>query len=401
VVKSVVLIVDGAAGWPLDALGGKTALEAAHTPNLDRLAAEGVVGLARTVPEGMEPSSAIACMSVLGFDPALYYAGRGPIEAIALGVVLEPGQAALRCNLVTVCDGVMRSYAGGHITSAESHPLMAVLQEQLGNGRVAFHPGVGFRHILTVRDGASLLETACTPPHDITDQGVEAYLPHGPAAPLLLDLMERSKPLLAAHPVNRARLARGDLPVTQIWPFWPGLQAVRMPSFQDKYGLQGAMTSAVDLLGGLAKLISLHDLRLPGVTDGNDNDFAGQMSGALRALDDYDLVVVHVEAPDEAGHAGDVAGKVYAIEQVDALMVPQVVGLEGRVRVLVLPDHPTPLAFKTHVAEPVPFVMWGPGFSGSGAAAYSEAEALATGLLVSPGHDLMSRFLGQEARTAG
>ena len=393
--KAVVLIIDGAAGWPVDALGGRTSLEAARTPNLDALAARAVVGLTRTVPEGMEPSSAIACMSVLGFDPALYYAGRGPIEAMALGVKLERGQAALRCNLVTICHGVMRSYACGHISSADSHPLLAALQEGLADPRVAFHPGVGFRHILTVREGESLLETFCTPPHDITDQCVDAHLPHGPAAPLLLDLMERSRPILATHPVNQARAARGDLPATQIWLFWPGLQAVRMPSFQEKFGVRAALTSAVDLLGGLAKQVSVDFLALPGVTDGNDNDFEGQMSGALRALHDHDVVVVHVEAPDEAGHAGDAAEKVEAIEAVDSLMVPQVVGLDEQVRLLVLPDHLTPLSFKTHVDEPVPFLMWGPGFEPNGAAAYTEAEAAATGLLVAPGHYLMPRFLGQ------
>jgi 2,3-bisphosphoglycerate-independent phosphoglycerate mutase len=392
-VKWVVLIVDGAAGWACEALGGKTSLEAAVTPHFDALAAQATVGLAATVPAGMEPSSAIACMSVLGFDPSLYYAGRGPIEAMALGIDLAPGQAALRCNLVTVDDGSMRSYAAGHISSKESHELVEALEDALGSDGVRFYPGVGFRHILVVDQGEDLVKTSCTPPHDIADKPVADHLPKGPGAPLLLDLMERSKAVLAEHPVNRARIADGRLPATQVWLFWPGLQAVRMPSFADRYGRRAALTSAVDLLRGLAKQASMETLEIPGVTDGNDNDFAGQMEGAIASLRDYDLVVVHVEAPDEAGHSGDVAAKVEAIEQIDALMVPQVQALAGGVRLLVMPDHPTPLVLRTHVAEPVPFLLWGSGFSANGAAAFTEAEARGTGLLVDPGHELMARFV--------
>lgn len=392
--KAIVLIIDGAAGWPVDELGGRTTMEAAHTPHLDRLAAEGMVGLTRTVPEGMEPSSAVACMSVLGFDPSLYYAGRGPIEALALGIDLEPGQAALRCNLVTVLDGRMRSYTSGHIPSRESHQLIAFLQEQLGTSRVAFHPGVGFRHILTVRDGAMLLESECTPPHDIPDRPVADYVPKGPGSDLLLDLMERSATLLADHPINQARVARGELPATQVWLFWPGMQPGAMPSFASVYGLRAALSTAVDLLRGLARQVSMDILDIPGVTDTNDNDFAAQMAGSLAALDEYDAVVVHVEAPDEAAHAGNVQEKVEALEMVDELMVPQVLALPYKVRLLVQPDHPTPLRVQTHVNEPVPFIVWAPGrVAPNGARAYSEAEAHATGLLVDPGHDLMRRFL--------
>ncbi|HZL04984.1 MAG TPA: cofactor-independent phosphoglycerate mutase, partial [Coriobacteriia bacterium] len=190
--KHVVLITDGASGWPVDAFGGRTSLEAADLPNLDRMARSGVVGLAATVPDGMEPSSAVACLSVLGYDPSLFYAGRGPIEALALGIRLEPGQAALRCNLVTIVDGVMRSYSAGNIASPESHELMAAIQAGLGNRRVRFHAGVGFRHILTVIEGRDLLETRCTPPHDLTDHDIDGHLPEGPSAGLLLDLIERS-----------------------------------------------------------------------------------------------------------------------------------------------------------------------------------------------------------------
>jgi 2,3-bisphosphoglycerate-independent phosphoglycerate mutase len=393
-VKFVVLITDGASGWPVDAFGGRTTLEAARLPNLDRMAREGRSGLAVTVPEDMEPSSAIACMSVLGYDPRLYYGGRGPIEALALGIQLEPGQAALRCNLVTVQQGIMRSYSAGNITSGESHELIRTIQEELGNERVRFHPGVGFRHILTVKAGEALLETVCTPPHDLADRAVEGHLPEGPEAPLLLDLMERSKPLLASHPVNRQRASRGEAPATQIWLFWPGLQPGAMPSFRERYGVSAVMTSPVDLLRGIARQVSMDVLEIPGVTDGPDNDYAAQMRGALAALRDHDVVVVHVEAPDAMGHDGDAGAKKGAVEAIDREMVSQLQETAGEVRVLVMPDHPTPLAIKTHVAEPVPFLLWGPGLRGAPARAFTEKAAADTGLTVSAGHELMGMLLG-------
>jgi 2,3-bisphosphoglycerate-independent phosphoglycerate mutase len=355
----------------------------------------------------------------MGFDPSLYYSGRGPIEAAAMGIELEPGQVAMRCNLVTVLEGRMTSYSAGSISSPEAAELIAALQEGLGDERATFYPGVGFRHILTVREGADLLSTSFTPPHDIAGQPVDESAPAGPGAAYVLDLMERSKAILAGHPVNERRLAEGKPPATQIWLFWPGTRPARMPAFADLYaGRRAALTSAVDLLRGLAVQTGMDVLTIPGITDGPDNDYEGQMKAALVALGDHDVVFVHVESPDEAGHAGDVMGKLEAIEQVDKLMVPQVLAAAltttapataqeagsggvgtagispGGLRVLVLPDHPTPLEIKTHVAEPVPFVLWGPGFAPNGAAAYTEDEARATGLAVAPGHLLMSMFLG-------
>lgn len=405
--RHVVLIIDGASGWPSAALGGRTSLEAARTPNLDRLAREGKVGVVSNVPAGMEASSAIACMSVMGFDPSLYYAGRGPIEAAAMGIELEPGQVAMRCNLVTVVDGRMASYSAGNITSTESAELIAALQEGLGDERSRFYPGVNFRHILTVRDGEELVATGFTPPHDIAGQPVDAASPAGPGAGFAQDLMERSKAILAGHPVNSHRVAAGKPPATQIWLFWPGVRPAEMPAFEDlNGGRKAALTSPVDLLKGLAAQTGVEYLPIPGVTDGPDNDYEGQTEAALASLADHDLVFVHVESPDEAGHAGDAVGKVKAIEQVDALMVPQILRAAGvgaallgapdhpALRVLVLPDHPTPLEIRTHVAEPVPFILWGPGFEANGAIAYTEEEARATGFAVAPGHLLMSMFLG-------
>jgi 2,3-bisphosphoglycerate-independent phosphoglycerate mutase len=385
-------------------LGGRTSLEAAHTPHLDRLAREGTVGLAHNVPAGMEASSAVACMSVMGFDPAVYYTGRGPIEAIAMGIELDPGQVAMRCNLVTVLDGRMVSYSAGNISSVEATKLIDALREGLCDDRLALYAGVSFRHILTVREGAALLTTEFTPPHDVTDDLAEGHGPRGPGADLVRDLTERSKRILDAHPVNEARIARGQLPATQIWLFWPGTKPEAVPTFSAANGgLTAVLTSGVDLLRGLAMQTGIDLVSIPGVTDDGHNDYAGQMAGALAALEDHDVVFVHVEAPDEASHAGNAEGKVRALEQVDALMVPQLTdgapagaygwaGTHG-LRVLVLPDHPTPLELKTHVAEPVPFVMWGPGFAPNGAGAYTEKEARVTGFAVAPGHLLLSKFL--------
>jgi len=381
----------------VEELGGRTSLEAARTPNLDRLAREGQVGLVQNIPEGMEPSSAIACMSVLGFDPTRFYGGRGPIEALALGIHLEPEQAALRCNLITVDQGRMMSYAGGHIASSESRVIIEDLQRELGSERVAFYPGVGFRHIVTVREAQDVVNTICVPAHDIHGEPIEEHLPQGPGSFFLQDLMDRSRELLREHPINEARSARGDLPVTQIWLFWPGLVAADMPSFQEAYGREAAITSGVDLLAGLATQVQMQVLDIAGVTDDGSNDFEGQMAGALAALEERDLVVVHVEAPDEAGHSGDVAGKVEAIERVDELMLPQILESAGEIRLLALPDHPTPLSSRTHARDPVPFVMWGTEVESRPAAAYTEAAAAATGLSVDPGCLLMARFLGVRA----
>ena len=404
--KYVVLIIDGAAGWPASALGGRTSLETAVTPNLDRLVRTGRVGVVSNVPDGMEASSAIACMSVMGFDPGLYYAGRGPIEAAAMGIELEAGQVAMRCNLVTVVDGRMASYSAGNISSAESAELIAALQEGLGDERSRFYPGVGFRHILTVRDGEDLLSTSFTPPHDIAGQPVDVSMPVGAGAAFALGLMERSKAILERHPVNERRLASGKPQATQMWLFWPGMRPAQMPAFASLYaGRKAALTSPVDLLKGLAVQTGIDFLDIPGVTDGSDNDYEGQMRAALAALADHDVVFVHVESPDEAGHAGDAAGKVEAIERVDALMVsrlleavapggPTCSAAANNFRLLVLPDHPTPLEIRTHVAEPVPFLMWGAGFGANGASAYTEKAARATDLAVTPGHLLMAMFLG-------
>lgn len=394
--KYCVLILDGASGLPVKELKGKTCLEAASTPNLDRLARAGRNGLASTVPAGMEPSSAAACTSILGFDPARYLIGRGAIEAAAMGIDLAEGQAAFRCNLVYVAGGIMRDYSCGHIPNEDSHRLVRDLQATLGDDEARFYPGVSYRHILALGGGTPALEAICTPPHDIPNLPIADFLPHGPGSDRLLDLMLRAEPVLAADPVNAWRVARGDVPATMIWLFWGGTKPKTLPAFGDEYGLRAAMTSAVDLLGGLAKLFGITRLQIPGVTDGPDNDYAAQGNGGRAALDDHDLVFIHVESPDEAAHAGDVGAKIEAIEAIDAHIVSRLLDHPDAIRILAMPDHPTPIVKRTHVRAPVPFVLHGPGVEADGICGFTEAEAASTGLFLDDGWKLMGLLTERE-----
>jgi len=391
--KYCVLIIDGASGWALPERDGKTCLELAHAPNLDAMAQEGVVGLVRTVPPGMEPSSACACMSVLGYDPKVYYRGRSGIEAKSMGIPVADDEVVFRCNLVAIRDGKMWSYSSGHISTEEAHALMSTLNEKLGSDEIRFYPGVRYRHICKIKGHEDTLLATCTPPHDIPDKPIAEFLPHGPGSDLLRDLMERSEAVLKGHPVNLERQARGDIPATMIWLFWGSGQIPEMPPFKQVYGLDAAMTSGVDLLRGLARMAGMEVLDIPGVTDGLDNDYTAQAAGALKALEKYDLVAIHVEAPDEAAHAGSIDDKMEAIQRVDEEIVNRIRSWNlDALRVLVLPDHPTPIKIQTHSDEPVPFVLWGQGFKPNGAKRFIEAEAKSTGIFIDDGYNIMSRL---------
>lgn len=399
--KYVVVILDGAAGHPLESLAGRTTLQSAQTPVLDRMAREGIVGVAVTVPEGAEPSSSAACTSILGYDPVADYVGRGAIEAASIGITLAADEVALRLNTVTILDGVMASYAAGHISTEESGAIVRELAAALDDDTFRLHPGVAYRHILVVKGHPELLALAYTPPHDISDRPVAGSLPQGTGAELLLGYMERAKALLPGIAANIARAEAGHMPVTDVWPFWPGVRPSGMVPFGQSRGVRAAMSSGVDLLNGLAVLTGIDRLDIPGVTGGSDNDYAGQAQGSLAALTDHDLVVIHVESPDEEGHAGDAAAKVTAIEAIDREVLTRVIAYaerEGDVRVLAMPDHPTPVALKTHVGEPVPFVLWGAGVPAGGATAYDEQSARATGLSVDPGRGVMDLLLTPSLR---
>jgi len=393
--KYCIVIIDGAAGLPLAERGGKTCLELAHTPNLDAMAQEGYVGLVRTVPPGMEASSACACMSVLGYDPRVYYRGRAGIEAMSMGIPIDNGDVVFRCNLVAIWDGRMWDYSSGHISTGESQALIAALEESLGSDKVHFYPGVSYRHICKLRGREDTLLATCTPPHDIPGKPIVGFMPRGQGSDLLRDLMARSEVVLQEHPVNVERRERGDIPATMIWLFWGSGQMTDMPAFNQVYGIDGAMTSGVDLLCGLAQMVGMEVLDIPGVTDGLDNDYAAQAVGALEALEEHDLVVIHIEAPDEAAHDGSVKDKVEAIQRVDREVISRLRSWQSDgLRVLVMPDHPTPIKTRTHSPEPVPFLLWGGGFTASGAKRFTESEAKKTNLFVGEGYNIMGWLAG-------
>jgi 2,3-bisphosphoglycerate-independent phosphoglycerate mutase len=392
--KYCVLIIDGAAGHPLPQKGGKTSLELARTPHLDALVGKGQVGLTRTVPDGMEPSSACACMSIVGYDPQVYYKGRSAIEALSMGIRIDPGEIVFRCNLVAIRDGQMWDYSAGHISTDEARELIEAIEKNLGNAGTRFYPGVSYRHILKLKGHAEALQAVCTPPHDIPGQAIESHLPKGQGSAVLRDLMRRSEPVLREHPVNRARQSHGETPATTIWLFWPSGEVLPLPPFRQVYGVDGAMISAVDLLRGIAQMAGLEVVRIPGVTDGPDNDYAAQAEGALKALEKHDLVIVHVEAPDEAGHAGSIESKVEAIEKTDREIIVRLRDYQGdQLRLLIMPDHPTPIDIRTHTPEPVPFVLCGPGFVSNGARRLTEAEAAATGFFVPAGYVIINKLI--------
>jgi 2,3-bisphosphoglycerate-independent phosphoglycerate mutase len=374
--KYVIILGDGMADEPLAELGGRTPLEYADIPNMDRIAREGQCGLLRTVPDGFEPGSDIANLSILGYNPHTSYTGRGPLEAASMGVTLEDGEIAYRCNLVTVSDGVMEDFNAGHISSAEGAELLRDLDAALGDVRV--YPGVGYRNLMVV---PRALGAETTAPHDIVGQPISGHLPRGGDAAILLDCMERSREVFADHPVNRRRRKEGKAPATEIWP-WSGGKKPSLAPFYEKYGISGGMISAVDLLNGIASLAGMEVIRVPGATGFLDTDYEAKARYAVAALEHLDFVYVHVEAPDEAGHMGSVEEKVRAIERLDAAI--GIVLDRPETTIAVLPDHPTPIRLRTHTADPVPFAILGKGRDDVVAFSERAAEQGAFGLVQAP-----------------
>jgi len=391
--KYVVIVPDGAADEPLEQFGGKTALEAAETPNLDRISSEGRQGLVRTVPDGFEAGSDVAQMSLLGYDPRHYYSGRAPIEAAARGIPLGPDDWVFRCNLITIADGRRADHSAGHISTEEAATLIRELAAGIQDERIAFHTGVSYRHLI-VFTGIDFDVRTC-PPHDHIGKPVDKLLPRGKGANLLIDLMNQSQQLFVSHEINRVRQDLQENQVSSIWLWGQGRQA-RLESFRKRFGLRGAAITAVDLVRGLAKLVGFDLIDVPGATGFIDTNYHGKGQAAIGALEEYDLVFVHVEAPDEASHQGDAEAKKKAIERVDEHVVGPVLGaletLESW-RILVLPDHPTTVTGGAHSAAPVPFAMAGTGIAGIQHLGFGETNAVKSGFRIENGCELMEYFL--------
>jgi 2,3-bisphosphoglycerate-independent phosphoglycerate mutase len=394
-VKYAIVIPDGAADRPSEALGGRTPFEVARIPHMDRIAAEGRLGTVQSVPSGMAPGSDVAILSLLGYDPVKCYTGRAPLEAAAQGIHCGPDDWVFRCNLVTVAEGKMIDYSAGHIKTQESEVLIRALEEQFGSDTLRFYPGVGYRHLLVIREETFKVRT--TPPHDILGQAVRKHLPKGKGADRLRELMDASREVLQGHSVNDIRRDLGENPASQIW-LWGEGQRPNLTSFKKQWGLEGAVITAVDLVRGIARLIGWDVVDVPGATGYYDTDYAGKGEAAIQALADHDLVVVHVEAPDEAGHNGAAREKVKALESIDRLIVgPLLSALEQMDepwRILVAPDHETPIEIRTHERKPVPFAMMGEGLEpGRGGRPMTEAGGRKTGMHVAVGHELIEYFL--------
>jgi 2,3-bisphosphoglycerate-independent phosphoglycerate mutase len=396
--KYLVLIGDGMADRPLEALEGKTPLMAARTPNMDALAQRGEVGLARTIPSGLPKGSEIANLSIFGYDPKRYYTGRGPLEAASIGVELGPDDVAFRVNLVTlgVIGGsvIMEDYSAGHISTEEGDAIIQDLEKELGDSVFHFYPGVSYRHLLVWKGKGEKLET--TPPHDITDQEIGAYLPKGVGAQELIKLMTDTQILLKTHPVNNTRQQEGKREANATWPWGQG-KAPQMPSFAERFGLRGGVISAVDLIKGIGICAGLKAIVVPGATGYLDTNYQGKAEYGLRAVEKDDFVYLHVEAPDEASHNGDVKAKIAAIEAFDKKVVGTIVqemDRRGDYKVMVLPDHPTPIELRTHADDPVPFVIYDSTQKrSSGVEGFDEAEVSKSGIVIEEGHTLMERFV--------
>jgi len=397
--KYLVIVGDGMGDEPQERLGGRTPLEAARTPHMDRIAAAGVLGLTETITADQEPGSDVANMAILGYDPDRFHTGRAPLEAASMGVELGPQDVAFRCNLVTVRNDeqgrvVLADYSAGHITSEEGRALIETIRRHLGSDSFRFYPGVSYRHLLVWRGGKEDLRI--TPPHDVTGQPVDAYWQVYDQAPELGALVAAARPLLADHEVNRTRVSRGKSPANAIW-LWGQGRKPSMPTFKERFGLTGVAISAVDLIRGLGVCAGLEAVIVPGATGYLDTNYAGKVAAACRALAEKDLAFVHVEAPDEASHEGKLDLKIEAVEAFDTRVVGPL--LEAcaalpRSRVLLVTDHLTPIRIRTHARGLVPFAVFEhPGRRKTEGRGFSERSAAATGLIVRPGYELMEKFI--------
>lgn len=399
--KYVIVLGDGMADLPMECFGGKTPLEVANKPNIDKLAKSAEVGIVRTVPEGMKPGSDIANLSVLGYNPRQFYTGRSPLEAVSIGVEFDVTDVTFRTNLVTLSDELVYSdkkmldYSAGEISTEEARVLINAVQDKLGGDEWSFHAGISYRHCLLLKNGDTGADL--TPPHDIYGKVVGEYLPKGVNGEILRGFMEKSYDILKDHPVNLDRIKRGLKPANSIW-FWGEGRKPNLPNFKEKTGLSGAMISAVDLLKGIAMVAGMESIDVPGATGNIDTNYIGKAQYALDALKRNDFVYIHVEAPDECGHRGEAENKVKAIEDIDSLIVKTLVdGLEGEDYVIaVLPDHPTPISIRTHSSTPVPYLIYRSTEKFEGVDTYTELYAESTGNFCKHGDELIDIMIGKK-----
>lgn len=397
--KYIVMLGDGMADYPVEALGGKTPLEVAKKPNIDRLARGGRLGMVKTVPDGLKPGSDVANLSAMGYDPLKCYTGRSPLEAVSIGIQMDDTDVAFRCNLVTLSDDAeyaektMVDYSSGEITTAEAAELIRAVDEAFRTDEILFYPGISYRHCMIWHQGPVGLNL--TPPHDISDRKITEYLPQNP---VILDLMKRSYEILKAHPINQDRMARGLNPANSIWLWGEGTRP-GVTGFEAAYGVKASVISAVDLIKGIGLCAGMKVIEVEGATGNIDTNFKGKGEAALKTLlDGQDLVYIHVEAPDECGHHGDLEGKIQAIERIDQDIVgPLLKGLEEAgedYSILVMPDHPTPISIKTHISDPIPYLLYcSTVVTDSGIDTYTEKTGKSTGVYVEPGYLLMQQLL--------
>ena len=395
--KYIVIIGDGMADWAIDDLNGLTPLQKAKTPNMDRLAVTGTLGMVSTVPNGFEPGSDVANLSILGYNPAEYYCGRAPLEAASMGIKLKPNDAAYRCNLVTIDQtGTMVDYSAGHITTDEARELILELDKRLSTDMIRFHTGISYRHLMVWGDGE--VSPKCTPPHDITGKNSIQYLPTGNGSKQLIKLIKDSVSILTDHKINKQR--QGKNPANSIW-FWGQGRKPAMPTFKDKYGLNGALISAVDLTKGLGVYAGFEIIKVPGATGYIDTNYRGKADYALKALEDKDFLYLHIEAPDEAGHSGNLSDKIKAIEDIDNIVIGKILKEAGKIddfKILLMPDHATPLKIRTHSSEPVPFIIYdSSNIKFNKNAAYSEAiNERRDKITINNGYELMDYFIKEK-----
>lgn len=393
--KYAIILPDGAADEPLPQLGGRTPLQAAKIPNMDSVAKNGRLGHVVTIPEGYTPGTDVGTLTLMGYDPHRYYSGRAPIEATAKGLTATADQLIFRCNFVTIADGKMKDFTAGHISQADADALIAALRETVFPGeKCAFHAGVSYRNLLLLSN-ASDMKLKCAPPHDISDQPVDGYWPKGEGADRAMAIMKRGAEVLADHPVCKRHRERGETTATNIW-LWGQGRPVQLESFQSRFGLTGAVITAVDIIRGIAVGMGMDLIEVPGATGYIDTDYDAKGRAAIKALEDHDVVVVHVEAPDESGHQGLAEEKVKSLERIDEAVVgPLLEALRkhGDYRILIAPDHPTPVSTKAHSPVPPPYCYAGKGVTERSGRGFTEDEAVASGAALDPGHTLIDSFI--------